>query len=357
MAEVTTVPGSAPAVFDHPFVKAVRDSRQAMTLADPNQPGCPLVYVNAAFTEMTGYGANDVLGRNCRFLQGPDTDPATVQRIRDALARQEAVCVDILNYRRDGSAFWNQLVLSPLYGPDGTVLYYFGSQLDVTARKQAEQALAQELDMQRAVVRDMNHRVANSFSLVLAMMRLQRNAIGDHVSREMLDGLENRILACAEVHHALHRGAGDRLEIAADTFLARLVEGVRDTMSTCTEGRRMTFDLQVPPVRLAADQAIQVGIVVTELVTNAAKHAGRHGQPPHVTLTLLPTRDGRRLCLRVTDNGPGLPTGRPTGGSGLEIIDAMACQLDGTLEWGSTGRGAWTELTFPLPARCLARQE
>lgn len=337
-------------VFDHPYIKAMRDSRQAMTLTDPNLPDCPLVYVNAAFSEMTGYRSNEVLGRNCRFLQGPGTDPAAVRRIRDALARQEAACVDILNYRKDGTPFWNQLVLSPLYGADGRVLYYFGSQLDITERRTAEAALAQQLDLQRAVVRDMNHRVANSFSLVLAMMSLQRGALSDAASRQMLDMLEGRVRACAEVHHALHRGPGDCLEIAADAFLARLVDGVREGMAGCADGSRLTADLDVTPERLPADHAIQLGIIVAELVTNAAKYAGRGGLPPHVSITLRPSVDGRRLHLRVCDDGPGLPAiPKPETGSGLEIIEVMARQLGATVVSGSTGAGAWAELTFPRP--------
>lgn len=343
--------GAVADVLDHPFVRAVRDASQPMTLADPTRPDCPLVFVNQAFLDMTGYGEGEVLGRNCRFLQGPLTDRDTVARIRAAVTAHEPLCVDVLNYRKDGTAFWNQLVLSPLFGPDGRLLYYFGSQLDVSDRHRTQDALAQALEMQRALVRDMNHRIANSFTLVLAMMRLQRSAMDDADGRALLDTLENRIRATAEVHHALHRGHGDRVTIAADVFLHRLVDGVRDSMIATADGALLTFDLALAPVRLPADQAIPLGIVVTELVTNAAKHAMRGGRPPHLALTLLPARDGGRLCLRVSDDGPGPAAPLSAGterGSGLDIVAAMTRQLNAAVLTGFTAAGSWTEITFPL---------
>ncbi len=125
--------------------RAVVAAGLSFTITDPHQPDQPLVYVNPAFERTTGYPAAEAVGRNCRFLQGPDTDPAAVQRIRDALAAQEHLVLTLLNYRRDGTAFWNELSISPVYDGTGALTHYVGIQADVSARVHVEQERARVL--------------------------------------------------------------------------------------------------------------------------------------------------------------------------------------------------------------------
>ena len=130
--------------------RAVVAAGLSFTISDPRLPDDPLVFVNPAFERTTGYSRDEAQGRNCRFLQGPDTDPADVQRIRDALAAQEHVVVTLLNYRKDGTAFWNELSLSPVYDAAGELSHYVGIQADVTARVLIEQERARHLAAERA---------------------------------------------------------------------------------------------------------------------------------------------------------------------------------------------------------------
>ena len=105
----------------------------SFTIADPRQPDCPLVWANAAFSRTTGYAHDEVIGRNCRFLQGDGTDPVVVARLRDGIAAGRPVHAVLLNYRKDGSRFWNELNLSPIRDADGVLTHYVGVQADVTA--------------------------------------------------------------------------------------------------------------------------------------------------------------------------------------------------------------------------------
>ncbi|WP_432543947.1 SpoIIE family protein phosphatase [Kineococcus sp. SYSU DK002] len=134
--------------------RAVLASDLSFTISDPTQPDNPLVWVNPAFQKVTGYGKG-VLGRNCRFLQGPDTDPAAVQRIREALRAGETVTELLLNYRKDGTAFWNEVVISPVHDAQGRVTHFVGVQSDVTLRVQAER----ERDAALGVARDAKRRL------------------------------------------------------------------------------------------------------------------------------------------------------------------------------------------------------
>ncbi len=111
---------------------AILNSDAPMVLADPHLQDCPMIVVNDAFAALTGYDPIDITGQNCRFLQGPKTDPASRQRIRACLDAGQGCIEWVVNYRRDGSEFWNLLFISPVHGPDGSLLYFFGNQLDIT---------------------------------------------------------------------------------------------------------------------------------------------------------------------------------------------------------------------------------
>ncbi len=111
---------------------AMGHSTAPMVLSDPSLPDCPMIEANQAFATLTGYPMGEIVGRNCRFLQGPGTDLASARRIRTCLEAGQG-CIDwIVNYRRDGSAFWNLLFISPVHDRDGTLRYFFGNQLDIT---------------------------------------------------------------------------------------------------------------------------------------------------------------------------------------------------------------------------------
>ncbi|MDT7952701.1 MAG: HWE histidine kinase domain-containing protein [Acetobacteraceae bacterium] len=138
-----------------PFVVGVTDAILAMSISDPSLPDNPIIYVNAAFETLTGYPMDEVVGRNCRFLQGPETDQADVERLRGAIADQSRISLDLLNYRRDGSRFWNRLLVTPVFAADGDLQYFFASQFDVTVERDRVVALEAE---QRGLISE-NERV------------------------------------------------------------------------------------------------------------------------------------------------------------------------------------------------------
>lgn len=117
---------------------ALSSLSEGISIADPNLNDCPIVYVNDAFCRMTGYAREDVLHKNCRFLQGPDTDPAAVDALRRGIKMGKEVSVELLNYRKDGQRFWNLLTVMPVHDREGRVTSLVGVQNDITELVRAQ---------------------------------------------------------------------------------------------------------------------------------------------------------------------------------------------------------------------------
>jgi len=162
--------------------RAVSESPVGLSLCDPDLPDYPLVYVNGAWERHTGYSGDEAVGRNPRFLQGPETDPEVVDRLSTSIENEEPVTVEIRNYRRDGTPFWNELTVAPVYDGDELV-HYVGFQNDVTDRKKAEQ-LAEERATQIAAERQALDRVLGRV-----------NGLLNEISRILVEGGDSETAA------------------------------------------------------------------------------------------------------------------------------------------------------------------
>jgi len=123
------------------YSRAMAAANTGIVIADATKPKFPNIYCNQAFTKVTGYSQSEVIGNNCQLLQGPDTDPTAIAQIREALKNERECQVVLKNYRKDGTAFWNQLAISPVRDRTGKLTHFIGVQMDVTERKEAEEAL------------------------------------------------------------------------------------------------------------------------------------------------------------------------------------------------------------------------
>ncbi|WP_276258589.1 PAS domain S-box protein [Haloglomus litoreum] len=128
------------------FQRAIDEAAVGISISDYRQPDNPLVYINDRFEEITGYDAATALGRNCRFLQGADTDPEQVAELRRAIEAGEPARVQLLNYRQDGTPFWNRLTVAPIRDDEGTVTHFVGFQEDVTEERERERRYEAILD-------------------------------------------------------------------------------------------------------------------------------------------------------------------------------------------------------------------
>jgi PAS domain S-box-containing protein len=155
VTELTIADGAGSGSDDFPtpttetIIRAVDEAPIGITISDPSLPDNPMVYINEAYEELTGYDAELALGRNCRFLQGPDTEEKPVAEMREAIENREPVDVEVVNYRGDGTPFWNHVTIAPLFDEDGNLTHFVGFQNDVTDRKEAEAMAKQRADSLR----------------------------------------------------------------------------------------------------------------------------------------------------------------------------------------------------------------
>jgi PAS domain S-box-containing protein len=128
---------------DFALVEVVTTCQRHFLITDPTAEDNPIVFASAGFYQLTGYSPQEILGRNCRFLQGRDTDPEAVAYMRHFISRGQDVAVVLLNYRRDGTPFYNELFVAPLKGADGAVIHFVGVQSNIPAHIAAAKLPAQ----------------------------------------------------------------------------------------------------------------------------------------------------------------------------------------------------------------------
>lgn len=299
---------------------ALERTRMPMVISDARAADSPIVLANQAFLDLTGYPAGEVIGRNCRFLQGPDTDPNAVKAIRAGLAAQGDVEVELLNYRKDGSSFWNQLAISPIFDDAGTLLYHFASQKDVSARRWAQQTEAAE----RLLLMEVDHRAMNALALVQSFVRLSRTDSVEGYAASV----QQRVDALARAHRLLARNGW------VSAGLAELVE-----METPSELIAQVVATG-PAVALSAKVVQPLALALHELMANALAY-GALARPAGRIEIGWDTAGGRTALSwreRGTPRG-----GAPVEGLGLGLVrGVIERQLGGEvrLEWTEDGLDA-----------------
>ena len=377
---------------------AIASTRMPMVVTDPHAPDNPIVFVNEAFGTMTGYTVDETLGRNCRFLQGRDTDPLAVDAIRQAVRARSEISVEILNYRRDGSAFWNALFVSPVFDRQGVLIYYFASQFDVSPRRDAVAALGQAQKMEAlgqltgGISHDFNNLLQVMIGHVEILDRRLRvapidiRAIGTS-SRSIRQAVDK---AATLTQQLLAFARKQRLEgrlVNLNRVAADLIDRARRTMGTDID---LVTDF-APDLHDCLVDTVQFEVALRNILVNARDAIDGRGtvtirtanvdvapDDHHAFVELEP---GRYVMITVSDDGPGIAPelvsrvvepffttkdeGRGTG-LGLSMVHGFAKQSGGGLRIRSgAGHGTAIDVFFPasdvaatgVPGRSPARAE
>ncbi|MBL0935340.1 MAG: PAS domain-containing protein [Rhizobiaceae bacterium] len=341
-----------------PFAAAIRATRMAMIITDPRKPDNPIVFANDAFLKLSGYARDEIVGRNCRFLQGPESDPEAVSAIREAIEHRQDINIDILNYRKDGSTFWNALYISPVINEEGETQFFFASQLDVTDRKRTEHENLREkdrferavaartaelnaaLEAKTALLHEVDHRVKNNLQMVSSLILMQARTIPDENIRQSLQDMLSRVEALSTVHRRFYQ-SDDVARFDVGDFLKDLVNDV----VAASRYRNMETRFELDDADIASSRAAPLALIVNELVTNALKHA--FDGTDHPILTTRIVRNGNTFRIDIEDNGIGMGEGNGAASFGTKLIRSLGRQLKATVTWEDTDPG--TRATIELP--------
>ncbi|WP_313203622.1 histidine kinase famiy protein [Stenotrophomonas sp.] len=373
------------------FFSAVETTRMPMIITDPHQPDNPIIFANRAFVEMTGYERDELIGRNCRFLQGPETDPDAIAEIREAIAETREAATEVLNYRKDGSTFWNALFVSPVFDDDGTLVYFFGSQLDVSRRRDAEDSLRQAQKME--ALGQLTGGIAHDFNNLLQVMSGYLEMITGTSDKELpSDSFVRR--AATQAQSAANKAAVLTQQLLAFSRRQKL-EGrtvnlnslVSSTVELAAQRVGADVELQMnlaPALWNCRIDTTQAEVAILNLVINARD--ALKGRPDQ--RVLLSTRNvevskaaaaneldhlpaGRLVCISVQDNGSGMSpdivrrvmdpffTTKEEGegtGLGLSMVYGFVKQSGGTVRIASEpGVGTTVSLYFPATTDALTK--
>ena len=351
---------------DLSYQQLVGSIAEGITVSDPRQPDNPLVYVNPAFCRLTGYREDEVLGRNCRFLQGPDTAGPELERLREAIRNRQPCVVELVNYRKDGTRFWNNLSINPVFNRDGEITYYTGIQLDVTRRRELE-------EKQRQFVGNLAHELKTPIAALMGLEdTIERQP---SMPRELLADIQRSMQAQIRrlsdtVESILDLSRIDSSGLESKRSLVDLRDVVAEALDNTADlaaGSGVLLNYQAP-----AGEMLVVGdpwtltMLAGNLLSNAVKYSSS-GQAVVVQLT----SDHHSILLSVMDEGPGIPAehqerifdrfyrvdksrARSKGGTGLglAIVREVARQHGGFVGLKSTpGKGSTFTVELPQYSR------
>lgn len=213
-------------------------------------------------------------------------------------------------------------------------------------KAEAERQVRAARDKAEMLLREVNHRVANSLAIVSALVRMQSSAVSDVIAKAALETTQARISAIAGLHRRLYT-SDDVSVVDLDAYLAGLVGDIKGTMTAAGQGHPVKLSTEA--IRVPTDKAVSVGIVAIELITNAYKYAYREGTSGEIRISLTKQADNK-ISLVVEDDGIGWDgTGKPQGtGLGSRVADAMADNLHTKLMFDEAHKGTRISLIFPI---------
>lgn len=345
-------------VSEDPFAAAFKATRMPMIVTDPNQHDHPIIFCNAAFNRLTGYSDDEAIGRNCRMLQGPETDPKTVTKIREAIEAGRDVAADILNYRKDGTTFWNAVFISPVRDEAGKIIYFFASQLDFTnvksreadlaaARHKAEAEVAKHtaklraaLDARTLLVHEVDHRVKNNLLTMASIVKMQARVTRDCGQKAALMSVLNRVEALSTVQRKLFT-LDDVSRFDISEFTRELVKDLVD--ATGRKDIRLTLDLS--PLLVPAVKATPLSLIVNELVGDAVRRGlSDGGGDIHVVVRQL----NDHFLIRVEDTSEPVEPDREGAEFSAMLLQASARQLGARIERKNEYRKTTADVVLPL---------
>ncbi|MDJ0735915.1 MAG: PAS domain S-box protein [Nostocaceae cyanobacterium] len=296
--------------------RAIAASSNGILISDIRMPSQPVTYVNPAFEAMTGYCAAEIIGKNIRFLQGDDSNQQSLIKLHSAIAQAKSCTVVLRNYRKDGTLFWNELSVSPVYDPDGKYTHYISIQTDITERKQLEEDLRLALSKEK----ELNELKSRFVAMTSHEFRTPLSTIFS--SAELLEYYGRKWTVEKQLTH-LHRiqnAVQQMTELLDDILLIGRAEAGKleykpvplDLVAYCRSlveelqlnvknQQVIAFSCDYQFISCCMDEKL-LGHILNNLLANAIKYS-----PHHSTINFTLTCQEKQALFEIQDQGIGIP--------------------------------------------------
>jgi len=275
--------------------RAMDEAPVGITITDPDREDNPMVYVNERFETLTGYGRAEALGRNCRFLQGEDTDPGTRRHLRERIDAERSVAVDIVNYRKNGERMWQKLDIAPVTDDDGAATNFVGFQTEITDRKIRERRL-------EVLNRVLSHNLKNKMNVIEGHVALLREEFDDDVpaSLDIVTDSARDLMGLAESVQETERIIANAGSSERSINLTDHVIGLIDMFEDRYPDATITTDLPAEPCTVGTTGLLAA---IEEAIENAIKHNESGTASVDVRIGIW---EGW-VNVEIEDRGPGIP--------------------------------------------------
>jgi PAS domain S-box-containing protein len=353
---------------DFVFRSAAEATSTGVLITDPSLDDNPIIYVNPYFQKMTGYAEDEIRGRNCRFLQGPGSDRNVIRTIHEAIRSEINFRGEILNYRKDGSTFWNNLTISPAKDQFGITQYFIGIQQDVTAQKTAlleRDKVISELTAINSVLtrfaQTTSHELKNPLSAIIGFANILRERYVETLAQEG-QHLVERIEANAKY---LNRCLDDLRQFGAlgnspitlePVNLSELIGEVVQILGIRSDENFVHYSDKLPTVMCNRQ-------LMTQVFRNLVDNAVKYGMAKERGMIIEATRHREECEIRVMDRGPGVQENlrdsifdpfvstatsvKVGSGLGLAIVKKIIELHNGTIECVSSSSGTTFLIRLP----------
>ncbi|MCA0312260.1 MAG: PAS domain-containing protein [Candidatus Melainabacteria bacterium] len=281
--------------------RAVESARNGICITNPRLPDNPIIYVNDAFLVMTGYRREQVLGRNCRFLQRDERDQQAIDLIRRAIKEETSITTVLRNYRRDGSLFWNELTVSPVHDESGRLINFVGVQNDISARKEAERRVSEFYSVVSHELRTPLSSINGALAVIADGSTGKINPQAMRMVKIALESSERLMRLISDILDWKKIEAGKFKLALTKAFPSSIVDAVVDSASSYAEASGVHLKKEILsdlPLTLDVDRTTQI---LTNLVDNAIKFSPRDET---VLVRVEHLTDTTRFS--VIDRGPGI---------------------------------------------------
>lgn len=306
-----------------------------------------IIWVNPAFTRLTGYRFDEVQGENPRIMKSGMQDQNYYTNLWRTIKAGQVWNGVLINRRKDGTTYIEEETITPVYSDNHVITHFIAIKRDVTDRENKEEHIRKSLQEKETLLAEIHHRVKNNLAIISSLLELQAfNAPNEH-TEQILHDSQLRIKTIALIHEKLYHFE-QLSEIEFGHYISDLVDTISGTVFT--DKKKINTSLDLESVQLNIKQAIPAALILNELITNTFKHAFKNGRTGRVKIKLFMTPE-EKVVIKVHDNGIGLPEHfdiTQSQSMGMTIIQRLCRQLNANINI-ETDAGTCFTVSFEKP--------